>query len=111
MKIWQLHKYGGEWEDSFDYIIGSYLHPERAEEEKLKAEKAEAELFEHGRRCGNCPFIDEPFARLEHLMLKYPDYCSRAQLRSDEDKRIDCEYFSSHWDEAYFRIVAVEVEE
>ena len=33
MKIYQLHKYGGELEDYRNYIIGSYLHKERAEEE------------------------------------------------------------------------------
>ena len=36
MKIYQLHKFGGEWEDSYDYIIGSYLRKERAEEETMK---------------------------------------------------------------------------
>ena len=41
MKIYQLHKHGGEWEDYRDVIIGSYLRKERAEEEKLKAEKEE----------------------------------------------------------------------
>ena len=30
MKIYQLHEYGGQWEDSFDYIIDSYLKKERA---------------------------------------------------------------------------------
>lgn len=43
MKIYQLHEYGGEWEDRYDYIIGSYLRKERAEEEKVKAEKMEKE--------------------------------------------------------------------
>lgn len=41
MIVYQLHKCGGEWEDSFDYIIGSYLRKERAEEEKIKAETEE----------------------------------------------------------------------
>jgi Na+/melibiose symporter-like transporter len=41
MKIYQLHKYGGEWEDAYDYIIGTYWLKKRAEEEKSKAEAKE----------------------------------------------------------------------
>ena len=57
MKIYQLHEYGGEWEDSYDYIIGSYLRKERAEEEKIKAEVKDNKLVEHSNRCWACPFI------------------------------------------------------
>ena len=31
MKIYQVHKYSGEYEDYRDQIIGSYLRRERAE--------------------------------------------------------------------------------
>ena len=42
MKIYQLHKYGGEFEEAYDYIIGSYFRKERAEEEKMKVELQDA---------------------------------------------------------------------
>lgn len=32
-KIYQIHEQGGEYEDRFDNVVGSYLHKERAERE------------------------------------------------------------------------------
>lgn len=32
-KIYQIHEMGGEYEDRFDNVVGSYLHKERAERE------------------------------------------------------------------------------
>ena len=43
MKIYQLHERGGEWEDYYDYIRGSFLRKERAIEEKIKAEVKQKE--------------------------------------------------------------------
>lgn len=110
MKIYQLHKYGGEWEDSFDIIIGSYLRKERAEEEKTKAEAEEDRLIERSKKCNHCPFIEYPCGNLNNLLLKYPDYCSEAKLEGDE-MGIYCENYYSHWDEATFEIEEIEVEE
>ncbi len=31
--IYQIHERGGEYEDRFDYVVGSYLHKEKAERE------------------------------------------------------------------------------
>ena len=110
MRIYQLHKYGGEWEDSFDIIIGSYLRKERAEEEKAKAEAEEDRLIERSKKCNNCPFIEYPCGNLNNLLLKYPDYCSEAKLEGDE-MGIYCENYYSNWDEATFEIEEIEVEE
>lgn len=110
MKIYQLHKYGGEWE-YYDYTIGSYLRKERAEEEKFKAEVKEKELMAHGDRCNRCPFLDdEPFADINKLKEKYFYYCDEAKLEAD-DYGINCENYFSKWDESSFRIEEVEVEE
>ena len=110
MKIYQLHEYGGGWEDSYDRIIGSYLRRERAEEEKIKAEIKETELMEHGQRCKYCPFIEEIFIDLESLTSEYPDYCKEAKLENG-DYGINCENYYVHWDESSFGIEEVEVEE
>lgn len=110
MKIYQLHKYGGEWEDHFDYIIGSYLHKERAEEEMLKAKSKEEELSERGRKCNRCPFLEHPFANLDDMIVKHSHYCSEAKLENSK-WGIDCENYCSQWDEAFFKIEEVEVEE
>lgn len=104
MKIYQLHKRGGEWEDSYDYIVGSYLRKERAEEEKIKAEAKEKEKVEHGRKCGNCPFLDGA------LLSRYPDYCSEAKLEEGE-YGMRCDNYYLHWYEDTFSIKEIEVEE
>ena len=61
MKIYQLHEYRrGAWENLRDWIVGSYLRKERAEEEKVRAEAQEKELIEHSKRCDRCPFFLHP---------------------------------------------------
>ena len=110
MKIYQLHECGGEWENYHDYIIGSYLRKERAEEEKVKAEVKEKELIEHSKRCINCPFLEEDFANLNDLMSEYSDYCNEAELE-DGNYGIDCENYCVHYGENNFYIEEVKVED
>lgn len=111
MKIYQLHEHGGEWEDSYDYIRGSYLRKERAEEEKVKAEAKEKQRTEQGRKCNNCPFLSEhPFENIEDLLSKYADYCDETKLEQT-DYGISCKNYFCYWDEPYFKIEEVEVEE
>lgn len=106
MLIYQLHEYGGQWEDSFDYIIGSYLKKERAEEEKAKAEAKEKELIEQHKKCNDCPYLYDAFISNDELL----SYCPKAKLKEYEDD-IDCENYYTHWDESSFEIIEVEVEE
>lgn len=106
MLIYQLHKYGGQWEDSFDYIIGSYLKKERAEEEKVKAEAEEKELVEQDKKCNDCPFLYDDFIDNDKLL----SYCSKAKLTKNE-YGTSCENYYTHWDESIFKITEVEVEE
>lgn len=106
MLIYQLHEYGGQWEDSFDYIIGSYLKKERAEEEKAKAEAKEEELVEQHKKCDDCPFLYDEFITNEDLL----SYCSKAKLTKHK-YGTSCKNYYTHWDESSFNIVEVEVEE
>ena len=115
MKIYQLHEYGGEYEDSYDRIIGSYLRKERAEEEKAKAEVKEKELREHHNRCSRCPLIDDdcecdPAVSIEELLNQHVYYCNEPKLYKHE-YGVDCENYYLHWDESRFYIKEVEVEE
>ena len=111
MKIYQLHKYGGQWEDSYDHIIGSYLRKERAEEEKSKAEANEKELMERADKCENCPLLVEAWDNMNDLLSKYSDYCDVMKLE-ESSYGIDCENYYSHWDNnVTFEIKEVEVEE
>lgn len=114
MKIYQLHKYSGEYEDFSDKIIGSYLREERAIIEKNKAEQAEKLKVERGHRCVNCPFIDcsstDPEYMIKKLLREHPDYCPDVKLFADSSY-IECENYHLHLDEATFEIKTEEVEE
>ena len=112
MKIYQLHEYSGQWEDYHDYIIGSYLRKERAEEEKIRAESKEKELIEHHQRCMRCPFLEfeNAFVGIDELLSKYAGYCQEAKLECS-DYGVDCVNYRYHGDDATFEVVEVEVEE
>lgn len=111
MKIYQLHKIGGLWEDSYDYIIGSYLRKERAEEELGKAKAKEEKLMLKSGQCEMCPFVGEEKCELDNLLSKYYDYCSDMKLSEDDDPYLYCENKYYHWDNSFFEITEVEVEE
>jgi hypothetical protein len=111
MKIYQLHEYYGEWEDRGDYICGSYLRRERAEEEKTKAEELEKYLIERSNRCYNCPFMDDDlFLSVKDIIAKHPVYCNDAKL-NNTDYGISCENYYMKHDSSFFKIEEVEVEE
>lgn len=115
MKIYQLHKCGGEWEDAYDHIIGSYLRKERAEEERIKAEAKEKEDEEHSKKCGDCYFcdalIEEDYIDINDFISKHRDYCSKIELGELEDGVFDCNNYYQKWDYSFFKIEEVEVEE
>lgn len=54
-KIYQIHEQGGEYEDSYDYIVGSYLYRERAERELKKLNAASDANYADYKKCFNCP--------------------------------------------------------
>lgn len=110
MKIYQLHKYGGEWEDSFDYIIGSYLRKERAEEEKTKAELKDEENRKLSRHCSNCPLTDG-WSLNDEVAKKCEKYCDKFKYVDMGDDGFDCDNYTAYWCDVYFRIEEVEVEE
>ena len=45
MKIYQIHEYGGEWEDKYDLIVASYLSKEKAIAEKERLEKEQEDFI------------------------------------------------------------------
>ena len=103
-KIYQIHEYGGEWEDAYDYIRSSYLSEEKAKTEMERLEKEENELQELRDRCQNCPLI---FNKKD---VNISEYCDKYEWGYDEDyKEESClnEYWT-HYD-SYFRLEEVEV--
>lgn len=54
MKIYQVHEMGGEWEDYFDRIIGTFIKKENAEKVKAYCEKSVNEMREQSKKCLHC---------------------------------------------------------
>ena len=109
MKIYQIHEYGGEWEDSYDYIVSSYLSEEKAIAEKERLENEVLELS----KCNTC------------ILYFCPDDCSMkcdskeckdyaiAEAKKCKDYKSDgagcCKNFRQKFDVSSFRIEEVEV--
>lgn len=110
MTIYQLHEYGGEWEDKYDYIIGSYLRKERAEAAKAKAEQDEAIRQQQSKKCSDCPLGNYYFDDKEAVAEACSKYCDKFS-RNDYDDDVDCRNYACHWDSNLYRIETVEVEE
>lgn len=111
MLIYQIHEYGGQWEDSFDRIVGTYLHKDRAELEMQKlvdAEKICQELYE---KCQNCPIGDldlqeDTFEEMRHACSTY---CGHSQIY-EEQYGCGCENEAVWREEAYYYIEEVDVD-
>ena len=111
MTIYQLHEYGGEWEDKYDYIIGSYLRKERAEEEKMRAEQAEILRQQQAKKCADCPLCNEfYFDYFEDVAKACARYCDKFD-RNDFKNGMSCNNYHCQWDSNLYRIEPVEVEE
>lgn len=107
MKIYQIHKYGGEWEDSFDYIVNSYLSKDKAVAEKERLELEEEER----QKCNSCPLYfcevdcDSNCEECEkHKIERTQKYCDRYKPESNSCANCDYRFYDS-----FFKIEEVEV--
>ena len=111
MKIYQIHKYGGEWEDAYDYLVGSYLRKERAEEVMAEKQEENQRREEYVRHCNHCPYCDY-FDQNDNKALadKMREYCDHSDIKCDSDGELFCDAGDFYSEEGYFRIEEVEVE-
>ncbi len=110
MKIYQIHKYGGEWEDRFDYIVSSYLSEDKAIAEKNRLEQEE----KIRQMCNSCPLYfceDECNEDCEecnkHTVEKTKAYCDR--YKPFNEKKHECANRDFRFSDNSFRIEEVEV--
>lgn len=111
MKIYQIHKYEGEYEDYTDTIVSSYFDYNKALSEKERLEQEELSLRKQGRKCVECPFVECPFIDswdIKKIVDKYKDYCEDLLLENTE-WGINCNNYKPHWNDATFEILEVEV--
>lgn len=107
MKIYQIHEYEGEYEDYSDTIVSSYLDYNKALSEKERLEQEELSLREQGKKCANCPYIGYYYPTKD-LVDVDPGYCNEALLENTE-YGVECNNYKSHWDDATFEILEVNV--
>lgn len=119
MKIYQIHQYGGEWEDRYDFIVESYLSEEKAKAKKELLEQEEAEIA----KCSSCPLYycdndcDEDCKTCnEQKVDKAKAYCNRYEpfdIEKHDPEEYDdsekCVNFYCRYEESFFKIEEVEV--
>lgn len=108
MKIYQIHKYTGSYENFRDYIISSYLKYTKAVIEKERLAKEDLDMRERSNKCAECPHISGYCSKTKDLKNIHSDYCNEASLEATE-YGIECNNYYSYWDDATFEIVEVDV--
>ena len=81
IKIYQIHETGGEYEDCFDNIVGSYLHKEKAKQELEKFNEVLNEQYMYYQKCSNCP---AQFGCSESEIDKIKESCDCFAMEDDE---------------------------
>lgn len=106
MKIYQIHKGGGEWEYKYDDIVGTYLNARKAEIELQKMVAEEDKRIARAEKCNECPLYRgawaEPNGQTVDMAKRYCSY-----YEDEGDKY--CSNYVGDLDKAYFYIHEVEV--
>lgn len=117
IKIYQLHQYIGEWDELSSCVVGSYLHKERAEEEKKIREEKVRKHIEQAELCENCPLLDVlsgglSKSEIESTSEKCKKHCGLFEQVID-DGILDCKNWvsGSFFGFPSFVIEEIEVEE
>ena len=103
-KIYQIHEKGGGCEDNFDYIVGSYLHKEKAERELEKLNEALNGQYMYYQKCSKCP---AQFGCSESEIDKIKENCDHFSTENDGSLVVFCKNTVYSYDES----VRYEVEE
>ena len=107
MKIYQITKFGGEWEDSYEYVEKTYLSKEKAEQELNRLNNRLDELKQHEERCDSCTvnygyYIKKEVALSD--MSKVLEECPFAELGmsiENDGIYLSCENNSDWRDDIY----------
>lgn len=108
MKIYSVYEYGGQWEDKYERILGSFISEEKALEFKRKLEKERQIEEVDVKKCRKCQenydWIDESKQNIEQLIdffsqeydcasfeiIEYEDCCNMiCKNRTEEDYFFD----------------------
>lgn len=126
MKIYQIHKSGGEWEDYYDIIVASYVNEDKAEARLKELKEEQLKHEEQSKKCSECPVVNQSCSICEHLQICCVnfdkcdvEYCNERALRlveeycdnysNIEDEYLSCENECWYTDNCSYRIEVVEV--
>lgn len=107
MKIYQIHKSGGEWEDKYDIIVGSYLSLDKAKAEKERLQLEEDKRVLQAQKCDKCPlYLYRIYEKITDKMVENAkEY--RQEYLSTESRC--CDNYEFDMDESFFDVREVEV--
>lgn len=113
MKIYQIHEIGGEYEDYFNYIVGTYLYKDKAELEMRKLIEIEEARQNKYAKCQNCPVNDFDIIaddRFDVICKACQEYCDNADIiEDDEYDEFFCKNQAMYWDDKNYELKEVEV--
>lgn len=110
MKIYQIHETGGQYEDYFDYIVGTYLHKDKAEiAMQILIDKEELRRQEY-EKCQFCPIgdLDLNADTVEVMRGACQKYCNHSQIY-EALYGFECENEASYRDEVDYYLKEIEV--
>ena len=84
-KVYTLHEYSGEYEDSHDYILGVYSSKESADSKKLELEEKLKREYDKIKNCVKC--YNSDFSgrfRCDKFNLDEDDECDNLILCVDD---------------------------
>lgn len=105
MVVYQIHEAGGEWEDKYDMIVGTYLSERKAEVERQKLEAEEYKRVVRAKKCDDCPLYDSWDPLTNQIIEATKRYCP--YYVGVEDRR--CSNYEGDMEKKYFYIYEVEV--
>lgn len=110
MKIYQVHRIGGVYEDSYDYIVGTYLNKGKAEKFREHIIKENEKEYKKYKRCSKCPIWGLTKRKYNNKPNILSDYCNHSDVEFDGNE-IDCKNMThSYWDSYEERVEIEEVE-
>lgn len=111
MKIYQIHEYGGEWEDKFDCIVSSYLSKEKAIAEKERLEKKEEDFIKQVEKCSKCPLYNRSrnINDVGKYCYDYEPFEEGVHDPNEYESELCVNYVYYYSSDSFYRIEEVEV--
>lgn len=111
MTIYQIHEYSDGWDNTQDYIVGSYLHKKKAKAALVDFEKAAEVAHKESLQCQKCAIWkqDNDDITEKEIAEQCSDLCDRFDKEDTDDGSFDCRNWAPYYGRRVYRIEEVEV--